>query len=46
MQRPPLTIQHDEWEVFLERSQLDCHDQQAQTWAYIVTHEQLLSGLS
>jgi len=34
MQRPPLTIQHDEREVFPECSRLDCRDQRAQTWAY------------
>jgi hypothetical protein len=34
MQRPPLTIHHDEREVFPERSRLDCRDQRTQTWAY------------
>jgi hypothetical protein len=43
MQRPPLTIQHDEREVFPERSRLDCRDQQAQTWAYVTSG---ISGLT
>jgi hypothetical protein len=43
MQRPPLMIQHDEREVFPEHSQLDCHDQLAQTWAYVTSG---ISGLT
>jgi len=43
MQRPPLMIQHDEREVFPECSQLDCHDQWAQTWAYVTSG---ISGLT
>jgi hypothetical protein len=43
MQRPPLMIQHDEREVFLECSWLDCCNQQAQTWAYVTSG---ISGLT
>ena len=43
MQRPPLTIQHDEWEVFPEHSWLDCRNQLAQTWAYVTSG---ISGLT
>jgi len=43
MQTPPLMIQHNEQEVFPECSQLDCHNQQAQTWAYVTSG---ISGLT
>ena len=45
MQTPPLTIQHDEWDVFPECSQLDCCDQWAQTWAYVTSGISSLTNL-